>query len=329
MVLMRQRKKLKHSLQIDPAPLDVGFGGVLHVALASLWRRKLLVGAIVAMALALGTIAVFAIPPSYTAEAYIRGGFVASNVIARDEDKKDGYGLDLIRVIETQSRMLESYDLAGRVVKQLGLEQLEPELRQSHWLPNNFYASAANISQENRTQDQTQQAITTVLNRLSVSSDPLRTYLITVRYTGTDPALAVTITNAFVAEFVRSSKLQALNQQRASMQTALSEQLVRYGGKHPNAMRAKMRLLAADNLLSEELNRGPEALLESAGQTITKAIAATPSPNPRLVIGLSLLLGLLVGIAIALWLERSRWAKSFSHYLLEGHDSIGESVLMR
>ena len=65
-------------IRSSSSSLDVGSGEVLHAALASLWRRKLLVRAIVATALALGIIAVFVIPPSYKAEAYIRGGFVAS-----------------------------------------------------------------------------------------------------------------------------------------------------------------------------------------------------------------------------------------------------------
>ena len=75
-------------VQIEPSSVDVGFGKVLHAALASLWRRKLLVGAIVAIALVLGIIAVFVIPPSYTPEAYIRGGFVFSNAVAKDADTK-------------------------------------------------------------------------------------------------------------------------------------------------------------------------------------------------------------------------------------------------
>ena len=54
------------------------------------WRRKLLVGAIVAIALVLGIIGVFVIPPSYTPEADIRGGFVFSNAVAKDADTRSG-----------------------------------------------------------------------------------------------------------------------------------------------------------------------------------------------------------------------------------------------
>ena len=277
MVNRRQRRANRMSstldfVQIEPSSLDVGFGEVLHAALASLWRRKLLVGAIVATALALGIIAVFVIPPSYTSEAYIRGGFVASNAVAKDEDSKSGpfIGLDLMRVIETQSRLLQSHDLARRVVQQLGLEQLRPEVSERHWLPDKFYASAANIQE-----DETDRAATRLLSRLSVKSDPLRTYLIKVRYTGKDSALAVVITNAFVAEFLRSSKLQTLSQQRSSAEATLSRQLAKFGDKHPRVTQAKMRLAATDDLLKEQLSEAPEVLLQAAGENVTKAIAAT------------------------------------------------------
>ena len=88
-----------------------------------------------------------------------------------------------MRVIETQSRLLQSHDLARRVVRQLGLEQLRPEVSERHWLPDSFYGSAANIKE-----DQADRAAAMLLSRLSVTSDLLRTYLIEVRYTGKDSA---------------------------------------------------------------------------------------------------------------------------------------------
>ena len=154
-VVNRRQRKVNRKfstldfVQIEPSPLDVGFGEVLHAAIASLWRRKLLVGAIIATTLALGTIAVFVIPPSYKTEAYIRGGFVASNAVKKDDSKSGPYiGVDLERVIGTQSRLLQSQDLARRVVQQLGLEQLRPELSERHWLPDMFYGAAANIQED-------------------------------------------------------------------------------------------------------------------------------------------------------------------------------------
>jgi uncharacterized protein involved in exopolysaccharide biosynthesis len=299
--------------QIAPSSLDVGFGEVLHAVLASLWRRKLLISAIVAIALALGIIAILVIPPSYKTEAYIRGGFVASNAVKKDDSRSSPYiGLDLARVIETQSRLLQSQSLARRVVQQLGLERLRPEVSEAHWLPHKFYESGATVQD-----DPTDQAATRLLSRLSVSSDVMRTYLIKVSYTGKDSARAVYITNAFVAEFLRSSNLQTLSQQRSAEQSTLSRYLATLGDKHPRVTQAKMRVAATDDLLRKQLSETPEALLNTAGESVSKAIAATTArrPNPRIVIGLFLCVGLVAGVAVALRLERRRWGEAFSHYV--------------
>ena len=236
---------------------------------------------------------------------------MASDAAAKDEDSKSApsISLDLMRVIETQSRLLQSQDLARRVVQQLGLEQLRPEMSESHWLPDKFYGSAANIKEDQRL---------IVLPRGCCAACQLRAtrapYLIKVRYTASDPALAVVIANAFVAEFLRSSKLQMLSLQRSSAEATLSRQLAKFGDKHPRVTEAKMRLAATDDLLKEQLSEAPEVILQAAGENVTKAIAAPSSPKPPFVIGLLLLVGLVVGIAVALWLERSRWAEAFSHY---------------
>src|SRR6185437_6077449 len=106
------------TVRVERAPLDIGLAEVLHAALTALWRRKLLVGAIVASSVSIGSLTIFLIPTSYTPTAFIRGGFVVSNAVARDEDSKEPYvGLDLTRMIETQSRLLQSEDLARRVVR--------------------------------------------------------------------------------------------------------------------------------------------------------------------------------------------------------------------
>lgn len=87
---------------IGRAPLELGLGDVLRSVLTSVWRRKLLVGAIVASVLAVGVAAIVVIPTSYTPTAFIRGGFVVSTAVAKDEDKAAGsyVGLDLTRMIE-------------------------------------------------------------------------------------------------------------------------------------------------------------------------------------------------------------------------------------
>ena len=304
---------------------DVGLGQVLHATLASVWRRKALLGAIVATTLALGTITVFAVPASYTSKAYISGGFVASSAVAQDENSGNApfISLDLTRVIETQRSRLQSHDLARRVVQQLGLEKLRPEVSERHLLPDKFFGDAASTQE-----DQIDRAALRLLSRLSVESDLLHSYLITVSYTGTDPELAVTITNAFVVEFLRSCNLQRLYRQRSEAEATLSRELANFGDKYPRVIQAKMRLVATDNLLKEQVGVNPEILLQDAGENVTKAIRARRTPNPWFVVGLVLLVGLVLGIAVALWLERRSWAEAFSRYVrpfAEGYGSSAET----
>ena len=88
---------------------DVGLGQVLHATLASVWRRKPLLGAIVATALALGTIAVFALPARTQLRlTFAEGLWLRAHCPGRRHRSAPRISLDLIRVIETQSR---SYSL--------------------------------------------------------------------------------------------------------------------------------------------------------------------------------------------------------------------------
>jgi uncharacterized protein involved in exopolysaccharide biosynthesis len=293
------------SVRVERPVLDIGLGELLHSALTSLWRRRLIMAAIIASAVALGIIAILVIPPRYTPTAFIRGGFVVSNAVASDEGNKSAYvGLDLTRMIETQSRLLESQDLARRVVQQLGLEQLQPELTKR--LPDQ-------ADQE----DPIDRAAMTLLGRLSVTTDLLRTYMIKVSYTSHDPTLAVAVTNAFAAEFLRSSNIQMLTQQRSAAEAALTKELVKFGDKHPRVMQAKVRLATLDELIKKRLSEAPAVLLQAAGEKVTKATATTLtlSPNPPFVIGLLLAIGLMAAVAVALYLERNKWTDTFSHYI--------------
>ena len=165
------------SSNLDRVHIEPSSYEVLYAIFASLWRRKLPMVAIVATALALGVIAILVIPKQYTGEAYIRGGFPASNAVAASEDKRStatSISLDLERVIETQSSLLKSYQLARRVVERIGLERLQPEIGRRPWLAK-FYLNADDIPGK-----QEDLAATELLRGLSVTNDP-RAYLITVK----------------------------------------------------------------------------------------------------------------------------------------------------
>jgi uncharacterized protein involved in exopolysaccharide biosynthesis len=286
--------KLESAL-IELASVENRSGEVLQSALASLWRRKRLVLGIAALAIVLGVIAVLVMPARYTAEAYIRGFFDGSYQVTKADDAASTgpISLDLARVIETQSRWLQTQELARRVVQQLGLERLSPDVGEAVETRGDKNASAA----------------TKLLRRLWVTSDP-RAYLITVSFTSGDPKLAELVANTFVAEVLRSTKVQSLFQQRAYTQTKLSSQLAKFGGKHPKVAELTSQLVSINHSLERLMEESSGAILLTAGENVTKAIAAPSTPHPLRVVGLFLFVGILIGTGVALFLERHKvsWA---------------------
>ena len=281
---------------------------VLPAALASLWRRRKLTAAIVAGVLGVGAVGVLLMPDRYTAEAYIKGEvFAAPDTMAKVDESTTAESmqqLDLGRVIETQTRLLQSYQLARRVVEQIGIERLRPMIGKPRLLSAAFLGGGAKTPR-----DEVSAAATRLLGGLSVENYP-RAYLIAVRFSAGDPELAKLTANTFVAELLRSANVQTLSRQRSLAQASLSIQLAKFGERHPSVAQARLRLATTERLLQEQLTEAPDALIQTAGENVTKAISAAPA-SQSLVLYLVLLCSLTIGIGVALWLERSNWWMHF------------------
>ena len=291
-----------------PLASEPANSGQLQLAVLAIWRRKLLVLGIVVAALLLGIAAAVLIPPKHAAQGYIRGEFVAQDTLpmqvknmSTGSMSSGAMSLDLARVIETQSRLLQSNRLARRVVEQIGFDRLRPLLSKRGWLPDLLHRSAMQ-----KPEDPLDRAAGQLLDGLSVTSDP-RAYLITIRYRSRDPDLSVLITNAFAAELLRSTRLQVLLQQRYNAQTQLSTLLAKFGKKHPKVGELRQQLTATDESLQWQMSESSDTILQAAGENVTKAMAVGPSPKRSFVLSLSLLLGFMIGIGTALWLERRNW----------------------
>jgi uncharacterized protein involved in exopolysaccharide biosynthesis len=290
------------SAHVASASVDARSGSFIQAVLASLWRRKALLVAIVAAALTLAVVTLFVLPARYTAQAYIRGEFFsAPDMVAKDEQSTTtgSMNLDLVRVIETQSQLLlESQPIARRVVQQIGLERLQPLVSKRRFWPA--------FGSTSKTQgDDVDTAAARLSRGLAVISNP-HTYLLVIQYRAGDPELAELVANAFVAELLRSTKMQALFKQRSLAEAALAIQRAKFGDKHPGMAQAKMRLATIDALLEEQLNKSQQAILQTAGENVTLA-TSNPSSPTIVVICLVLLAGLAISVAVALWLERDRW----------------------
>ena len=284
-------------------PLGIYYKEVLHTALRTLWRRKLTIVSIVAAALSLGVIAAVEMPKKYTADSFIHGGFAAPDLVSAAAEGHDSsaVGFDAAQLVETQSRLLQSRQLALLVVDRLGLGRLQTPSHANpfvEWLRAKLHGDVAENSQY-----QKDKAAATLLRGLTVRTEP-RVYSIRVSYTATDPAFAALVVNTFVAEFVREIELQKLSEQQAVAKRTLSTKLEILGEKHPQIRVAQVRLAAAEDLLRTEGNKKPQEILRDAGERITVAQpdAVPSSPNPPVIIFLSLILGLAAGLSYALYL---------------------------
>jgi len=301
----RSVRNILDPVHIGPPILGIQYGQVVIGTLGKLLRRKTLIMAMIAAALVFGVIAVFAMPKHYTAEAFIREGLAASEsaTAAHAISGNRPVAFDASLLVETRSQLFQSHQLARQVVQDIGLERLRSivgQSRLSSWWQREFYGAT------NAPAYQEEIAATKLLHGLSVKTEP-RVYQIELSYSAKDPELAASITNAFVAEFLRTNSLQKLSGQRAAAQAALSEDLATLGDKHPKVQEARMRLASIDRLTKEELSKSPEDIEKLAGENITFAEASVipSSPNPPLIIGFALVVGLAGGIGRALWLERN------------------------
>ena len=283
---------------------------VLATALASLWRRRWLTAAVVAILLAVGAVGVRLMPDSYLAEAYVKGEvFAATDTVAKVDESTtaDSTPLDLGRVIETQTRLLLSYPLARRVVERIGVERLRPVTGKRRSLSATLFGGVTKSPK-----DEVGAAAASLLGGLSAENYP-RAYLIAVRFKAGDSELAKLTVNTFVAELLRSSNVQTLFRQRSLALASLSIQLAKFGDKHPSVAQARLRLATTEDLLKEQLTELPDAIIQAAGENVTKAISAEPVSRTFLIY-LVVLCSLTIGIGIALWLERGSWWVQLQRY---------------
>ena len=294
-----------HSAQPGATPLGVYYTEVLRAKFATVWRHKLVVVTAVALALALGGAILLVTPKRYTAESLVHGGFTAQDLISGvRRNSGTSVGFDALQLVETQSRLLQSHQLARQVVDRIGLYGLQTEKESpfSGWLQAQLHGDALASSEYRK-----DQAAEELVRDLTVRTEP-RVYLVAVSYSNTNPERAALVVNAFVAEFLRSVTMQKLVNQRASAKVALSQAQRTFGDKHPQVRHSRQRLAAADGMLKIESTKQVEEILQDAGDKVTPAQApAVPSsPNSKLILLVSLLLGLSGGVGLALLLPAWR-----------------------
>ncbi len=201
------------------------YENIAEGALRTLWRRRLLISATVALSVVLAGVALSVMHKKYTAEALVQLDLSRREAAAVNEPPP-AVMLEAASIIQGEARIIRSRLIARRVVQKLALGEpagggqsatsVDGVLDTIMALPQRWLGSAVlhtgTSARSASPPSDVDRVVSTVLSRLTAATDN-RSYLITIGYTAGDPVEAARVANAFAEEYL-------LRQRELSEQTA-------------------------------------------------------------------------------------------------------------
>lgn len=254
-------------------------------------RRRLLIAAIIAAMLTIGLVYTLLAPRKYTAAALIeiqreRGSFIEVEGAQKSDSLADQ------EFYQTQYGLLQSQSLAERVANDLRLYDNTEFLTAAKILDTDAASLSRRALSSEERRSRTTAAATYLLRNFEIEPERF-SRLVTIRFTGRDPALAKRVIDAWSADFVRMTLARRyeatayarsfLEQRLQQLRTRINEserQLVAYasqqgivnlpansGGAAGQA--AGERSLIADDLasLNQELSRAVADRVKAQSRT--------------------------------------------------------------
>ena len=200
--------------------LDVRF------ILANVRRRLAWIAAILALSLVAGVFYTMFQTPLYTAQTSVQINNQSEQVLRKGEDLDQSTNVYDERFLKTQIDILKSRGLATRVAQKLKL------------FGNVGFAEAMGVKESAGLPEAIQRDLTIGLlqNHLAVNL-PYDSRIVTIAFTGGDPALTAQIANAFASEFIQSN-LQRKYDSSAYARQFVSNQLAETKQKVEGSERA-------------------------------------------------------------------------------------------
>ena len=282
-----------------------------------LWRRKWLIAAVLCTALLLAASVLLIIRPHYTAEALIVPDFKAEEPVARAGNRVEpaatansqpSPSTDTASLVDSAARILRSRSVASAVVTHLELDKdptFTRPLSLLHLLAT--VQSTLGLSPSRRPSPH-DLAVNALMRRITVTNE-LRSYLVTVAASSEEPEEAAKLANAIALEYLRTQMIQRLIGAKAVVEREVADLSSVYGARHPSYVNGQTRLEEINNRLNALKTAATQDTLQTlVGKALIPAetVVIPSSPNILLVIGVSLGAALVVGVWLALLLERRR-----------------------
>lgn len=287
------------SFQFDRSDYRAHYENLAAQMLSSVVRHKWLVISLVAVALAAASIAIPVMPRKYSAEALI-----FPNLFSREGKLIALASVDAAQFINGEARLIGSDTFLRAVAKRLGYDSEGASARSwatqsKEWIRATFLPETQNESPFDRA--------VAMLRRKVVILNDTRSYIISVSFTAPSAVEAANVVNAFAVEYLREKAIQRGLDRASSAENELRQQLEIYGDKHPKTLKAIAELDAARAALEAVTNAQDGSQEEVSGDaSVNLAVPNyTPtSPKGLMILGLSLLSGLVAGICLAIWRDR-------------------------
>ena len=222
-----EEELLSHDLSWVPA--RGYYENLAESALLTIWRRRGLLIAALAISVALAGFALLLLKKEYTAETIVKLDLARREAILAREavlanEQAPAVMLDGASIVQGEAKTIHSRLMARRVIRKLSLDASTAHAPSAFSAQNllagvltsaqlflkeiGFDAGLLNGSQASAEIDG-DRVIRSVMSHLAVETDS-RSYLITIRYASNDPNEAARIANAFAEEYLlRHSELSS------------------------------------------------------------------------------------------------------------------------
>ncbi len=290
---------------------------VVARTLLAMKRRWRLVALVVASALTLACVVIPLMPRQYTATA-----FVYPNLFSGEREKLSPLAsVDAASIVNSEARLIVSDAILQAVVRRLELDPGFESGRSGRWTESMDWLRGMFLP-ETRNHSPFDRQVAMLRNKVEVAKDT-RSYLIFISFTTRSADEAARIVNTIAIEYLRDKTIQRRQDAVAAAEGELGRQLAAYGEKHPKVLKAADELVEARAALKEAISAQdgrPETFV--SGESIKLAVPnRTPtSPRGRVILALSVVLGLMAGIGLALWCD---WRGLEPRQLLAGFLPLG------
>jgi uncharacterized protein involved in exopolysaccharide biosynthesis len=305
MSVLKYDHERRPDFQLERADVRSHYENVAAGTLLSIKRHWRLLASLVALALAMACAIIPVMPRQYSAVA-----LVYPDLFSEQQKIVPLGSVDAASLVTSEARLIVSDAILQAVVRRLGLD-LNPEAGGSHsWASERLDWFRAMFLPETRNHSAFDRQVAMLRNKVEVMKDT-RSYLISISFTARSADEAARVVNAIALEYLWDKTNHRRRDAVTAAEGELARQLMIYGAKHPKVLQVAEGLDAARAALKAGMGGGRDAIVDGRDASATDGIVKLALPNrtptsPKgfVILGFSIMLGLLAGIGLAVWRDR-------------------------